>query len=241
MDHFTHIYSSQAVAYQRMIAAEDADQHILAAIQKIVQPQGKTLLDLGTGTGRIPGLLGAQALQTIGLDLHHGMLLENQRVRDQSRGAWDLAQADMRNIPLPAQIADLITAGWAMGHFCGWYPHTWRSEMTAVLEEMHRLVRPGGWMIILETLSTGSLVPQPPNTALATYYAWLEDNWGFQRVEISTDYQFRSVDEAVQSTEFFFGSDLAQQIQLKQWARLPEWTGLWYKQMHSFAQTATIP
>lgn len=96
---------------------------------------------------------------------------------------------------------------------------------------MQRVVVPGGALMIMETLSTGSLIPAPPNAELAEYYDWLEQAWGFCRQTIQTGYRFPSVDEAVARTEFFFGPELAARIRELSWARLPEWTGLWSKVM----------
>jgi hypothetical protein len=96
---------------------------------------------------------------------------------------------------------------------------------------MHRLAAPGGALIIMETLTTGSLTPIPPTPGLAQYYTWLENEWGFTRQEIQTDYQFASVDEAVTKTEFFFGPALAEKIRVNGRSRLPEWTGVWGKRV----------
>ncbi len=82
----------------------------------------------------------------------------------------------------------------------------------------------------METLTTGSLTPAPPTEGLAEYYAWLEGEWGFTRQSIRTDYQFTSVPEAVERTEFFFGDEMVEKIRANGWARLPEWTGVWSKQ-----------
>jgi hypothetical protein len=84
-------------------------------------------------------------------------------------------------------------------------------------------------LVIIETLTTGSLTPAPPTGALAEYYGWLEREWGFWRQIIRTDYVFGSVEEAVARTEFFFGVELASAIRANGWARLPEWTGVWSK------------
>ena len=85
-------------------------------------------------------------------------------------------------------------------------------------------------MLILETLGTGSLTPAPPTPQLAEYYAWLENEWGFQRREIRTDYEFANVEEAIGRMEFFFGAALADKIRANGWVRVPEWTGVWSKQ-----------
>jgi hypothetical protein len=94
---------------------------------------------------------------------------------------------------------------------------------------MHRVAAPGGVLIVMETLTTGSLTPAPPTEGLAEYYAWLENEWGFTRQTIRTDYQFASVDEAAAKTGFFFDAELGAKILENGWARVPEWTGVWRK------------
>src|SRR5690349_23176540 len=81
MDHFQAIYSARANEYHRMIAAEDADGQLLPAIERVAAVRGKRILDLGTGTGRLPLLLGSQADRLIGLDLHRDMLRQNVEQR----------------------------------------------------------------------------------------------------------------------------------------------------------------
>jgi hypothetical protein len=165
----------------------------------------------------------------VGLDLHWDMLRENAVQRGLAGGRWTLAQADIRLAPLAAGCAALVTAGWAVGHMRAWFSDAWQANIGQALREMHRIAAPGGWIAIMETLTTGGLAPEPPTPALAEYYAWLEIEWGFARQAISTDYQFASVEEAVELTEFFFGPELSAKIRAHGWSRLPEWTGVWTK------------
>ncbi len=229
MDHFTHIYTTRAADYHRMIAVEDVDGHLLPALERVTPLRGKRVLDLGSGTGRLPLLFGDQTSHMIGLDLHADMLRENRRQRARVRGRWDLVQGDMRALSFPTAWAEVITAGWAIGHLRSWFAGDWQTQIGRVLREMQRVTAPGGALIILETLTTGSLTPTPPSVGLAEYYAWLESEWGFTRQTISTDFRFAGVDEGVAYTEFFFGSDMADRIRANGWARLPEWTGVWGK------------
>jgi ubiquinone/menaquinone biosynthesis C-methylase UbiE len=231
MDHFKQIYTRQAAAYHRMIAFEDVDANLLRALEQVIPLAGKRILDLGTGTGRIPLLLSQQSPTLIGLDLHADMLREHKQQRYQVGGQWDLVQGDIRTLPFPRGWAEIITAGWAIGHSRSWYADEWQVQIGQMLQEMHRVVAPGGALIILETLTTGSLNPAPPSQGLAEYYAWLEKKWGFSRQEVSTDFQFANVDDAVAKTKFFFGEELSTAIKQHGWSRLPEWTGVWSKRV----------
>jgi ubiquinone/menaquinone biosynthesis C-methylase UbiE len=228
MDHFINIYSSRADDYHQMIAPEDADGNLARTLRQLIAP-GQRLLDLGTGTGRLPLLLAQDATQMVGLDLHRAMLLEQQR--QQTTAHCSLAQGDMRHLPFPSAWVQVVMAGWAIGHLRGWYANDWQTQIGQVLNEMHRVATPGGVIVIMETLSTGSLTPVPPTEGLAEYYAWLEREWGFTRTTLSTDYQFASVEEAIARSEFFFGPGLTQKIRDNHWARIPEWTGVWSKSL----------
>jgi ubiquinone/menaquinone biosynthesis C-methylase UbiE len=231
MDHYIDIYQNQADKYHRMIAVEDVDGNLRPALENVTSLTGKRVLDLGTGTGRLPLLLHDQVSSILGLDLHWGMLAEQQRIRNDASG---LIQGDIRGLPFQVDEFDIVTAGWAIGHFQGWFGVEWQNQVDIALQEMSRVVKPDGALIILETLTTGSTVPAPPHEGLAKYYTHLETNWGFTRQEISTDYQFADLEESVKFTEFFFGEELAEKIRANNWVRLPEWTGVWGQRRINF-------
>jgi len=227
MDHYINIYTHHADIYHRMIEAEDVDGNLIPALEQVASINGKRVLDLGSGSGRLPLLLHPQVEQVIALDLHWGMLKEQQIQRDQRGGRWGLILGDLRELPFPENHFDIIMAGWAIGHFQGWYTADWPVQVDRAMNGMLRVVKPDGALIIIETLTTGSNVPAPPTERLAKYYNYLENKWGFVRQEITTDYQFRDLGEAVELARFFFGEALAQKVLKNDWVRLPEWTGVW--------------
>jgi ubiquinone/menaquinone biosynthesis C-methylase UbiE len=231
MDHYQKIYAEKASEYHHMMSAEDVDGNLMSALERVTSFKGKTILDLGTGTGRLPLLLSDQNTRLIGIDLYRAMLIENQNQREKISGVWDLVQGDMRKLPLPTRWAQVVFAGWAIGHLRDWFSMSWQTHIGRILDEIHRVVAPGGYLLVVETLGTGSLVPTPPTEGLSEYYAWLENEWDFSRQEIPTDYIFPNVDSAVNHTEFFFGEELAEKIRRNNWTRLPEWTGVWSKQV----------
>lgn len=226
-DPFIQIYSQSGNTYHEMISVEDIDQNLKPALQSITNFDNKNILDLGSGTGRIPLYFPQHKITS--LDLHASMLDENRKQKERVQGNWNIIQANMVALPLKPQHFNIITVGWAMGHFTGWYPTEWQHQMQRVFNQIDHVLAPGGCLIILETLSTGSLVPTPPSPGLAAYYIWLETTHQFRRIQIQTDYLFPSLEEAIKYTKFFFGEDLAKKVRQNQWVRLPEWTGIWIK------------
>jgi ubiquinone/menaquinone biosynthesis C-methylase UbiE len=229
MDHYKEIYKTKAREYHKLISAEDVEGNLIRTFERLADFRDARVLDLGTGTGRIPFMLHEFTPNIIGLDLHDAMLRE-QQVQQQKLGlTWDLTQGDVRVLPFPNDWTDVSVAGWALGHFLGWFGEKWQTNIDQALSEMQRVTKPGGLIIIIETLGTGSNQPAPPVQELADYYAYIENIWGFEKSEIPTDYKFRNLEEAVQTTEFFFGPELSDKIRSENWVRLPEWTGIWSK------------
>ena len=229
MNHYEVIYQRKADAYHRMIKSEDFEGNLLPAIEKFTSFEEKRLLDIGSGTGRIPLLLHNQTKMVISLDKSLAMLQEQKIQRDLVNGQWSLSLGDMRRLPFCSNYFDYVIAGWAIGHFCSWYEKEWKTQIGFVLGEMHRMVVKGGAVLIIETMTTGSLYPAPPTSQLAKYYEWLEEEWGFTKVIIRTDLKFKDIDAAIQNTDFFFGNELTKKIQENRWSRIPEWTGIWGK------------
>jgi ubiquinone/menaquinone biosynthesis C-methylase UbiE len=226
-DHFIQIYTRQGSAYHELISFEDVDGNLRPALEAITPFESK-ILDLGTGTGRIPLLF--PEVNITGLDLHRDMLIENQRQQTPDPGP--LLQGDMRFLPFPDNSFEIITAGWALGHFTGWFGEEWQAQISLVLAEVERVLMPGGRIIILETMTTGSTTPAPPSPGLAAYYHWLGEDLGFTSQVIQTDYLFDDLAQAVRCAQFFFGNELAKEIRKENWVRLPEWTGIWFKQIN---------
>lgn len=228
MTDFQHIYAHQADQYDRLVAREDYQGQILAALQRIRPLAGLDVVEFGAGTGRLTRLLAPLVRSIQAFDASAAMLqIAAQTLEDVGRGNWTVGVADNRRLPVEDAVADLAIAGWSFGHTVGWFPDTWREEIGQMLAEMRRVLRPGGTAVILETLGTGRETPQPPHAGLAAYYQWLEGEQGFAATWIRTDYQFASLAEADELTRFFFGADLADRIAHGSLTIVPECTGLW--------------
>ena len=230
MPTFQEIYAAHADAYDALVGCEDYEGHLLPALDGIARLGGARVVELGAGTGRLTRLIAPLAKEIRAYDASAHML-DVARSRLESTGLtnWELGVADNKRLPVEDGAADIAIAGWSLGHAVDWFPASWRLEIGAALDEMRRVLRPGGTAITLETMTTGSETAAPPTEGLAAYYRWLETERGFTGISIRTDYRFASLDEADRLTRFFFGDELADRVRHARWTILPESTGVWWR------------
>lgn len=231
-DHFRHIYTHEAERYDRMVSREDQHGHLFAALMEIAPLQDAVVVDLGAGTGRVTRLMTFLSRQVIALDVAPAMLrVAHERLSESGMLNWSLAVADNVRIPLATNSAQVAVEGWSFGHAVSWYPDDWRAQISGAIDEMTRVVAPGGVIILIETLGTGVKQPEPPHEGLAEMYRWLEQDLNFSHRWVRTDYQFESVEEADELTRFFFGDELADGLVNQQKLILPECTGIWWREV----------
>jgi uncharacterized protein len=224
------IYELKANEYDLLVSAEDCDGNLIRELARPAPLRGLRVLEVGVGTGRITRQLVARGANVTGFDRAKPMLdIARRRLVEEASSGWVLGCADARDLPVESASFDLAIAGWVFGHFRHWMPDNWKDTIGLALSEMQRCLVPGGTIIVIETLGTGSSTPCAPNEALREYYAWLEER-GFVRSAIRTDYNFPDVNTAAEVTGVFFGSDFSARVTREGWARIPECTGVWRKQ-----------
>jgi len=220
------IYREHADQYQLLVAREDYQHNLPRALNRMLPLQGAHVVELGAGTGRLTCMLAPRVETGLALDASQPMLeVAAARLKQSGHQNWWTAVADHRRLPVGDQVADVVIAGWSICYLVAWNAQTWQAEVEQSLAEMKRALRPGGILIILETLGTGHETPHRPEL-LAAYYTLLEE-MGFFSTWIRTDYQFKSVQEAAELTGFFFGEDLADRVVREKLVVLPECTGIW--------------
>jgi len=221
------VYQQKAVQYQELISREDYLGNLLPEIEKIISLQGKDLVDLGTGTGRLAHLLAPWVKSVHALDSSLHMLgAAAELLRYQKLNNWQVTVGDHRWIPLADNSADLIVSGWSICYLMVWEGDKWKKEVEKALQEIKRVLRKGGMLIIIETLGTGNKDPVEIDK-LKPYLNFLEDI-GFQKSWIRTDYCFINRKEAQELVEFFFGEEMVDKIGNEEQPVLPECTGLWW-------------
>ena len=121
-------------------AVERAIEHALGA-KETGRPLG-TLIDIGTGTGRMIELLGPAAAQALGIDRSSEML-RLARVKLDKAGIADasLRQADMYGLPLESGSADSVIIHQVL-HYA--------LAPAAAIAEAARVLRPGGRLLVVD-------------------------------------------------------------------------------------------
>jgi ubiquinone/menaquinone biosynthesis C-methylase UbiE len=229
MPDYQQIYATQSELYEQLVSYEDYQGNLGRALRQIRPFDGLDVIELGAGTARVTRLLAPVARSMCAFDLSWSMLRTGRAQLAQAGPQnWGLAVSDNRRLAARDGIADVSVAGWSLGHLSAWFPQTWPDEIGQALAQMQRVLRPGGTVIIIETLGTGHTSPRPPHENLAAYYRWLEREHRFASTWIRTDYHFPSLDQATKLTRFFFGDDLADRVLAENLLILPECTGLWW-------------
>jgi ubiquinone/menaquinone biosynthesis C-methylase UbiE len=221
------IYDEHADQYQELVSREDYAHNLAPALNQIRPLAGLDVVELGAGTGRLTCLIAPQVKSIQAFDASASML-QVAKIKLERSGLQHcrVAIADHRQLPISDASADLILAGWTIAQLVAWNLATWQTQVAPVLAEAQRALRPGGTIVIIETLGTGHATPYRPDK-LAPYYSWLEER-GFASTWIRTDFQFESPAEAKALLGFFSGEAMAEEMVNKHGILVPECTGLWW-------------
>lgn len=224
------IYREQAAPYELLVSREDYQQNIFRALNQIVPFAGLTVAEFGAGTGRLTCMMTPVVNHIYAFDHSPHMLsVAAEKLAKGDQKNWSVAVSDHRAMAMKSGVADVAISGWSVCYVVVDNPEDWQVELTRAMDELRRVVRPGGFLILLETLGTGYEQPEPP-VHLLDYYAYLESH-GFQRRWIRTDYLFKDRAEAEASAKFFFGEEMIAKIREdEQGVILPECTGIWWQE-----------
>lgn len=230
MSDFREMYFTHAVEYDAMIACEDYQGNLFTALTAIRSFERADIVEWGAGTGRLTLMAAPYARSILATDRSPAMLgRAAAKLRAFDHLQWRVAVAEHQHIPVASRSANLVLAGWTLPYLLSPFERNGHASLVRVLAEMHRVLCPGGVMIIVDTLGTGFTAPHVVTPELGDYFTFLEREYGFHRTWVRTDYQFTSPEEAVRHLEWFFGAELAGQVKAERWQVVPECTGIWWK------------
>jgi demethylmenaquinone methyltransferase / 2-methoxy-6-polyprenyl-1,4-benzoquinol methylase len=107
---------------------------------------GNNALDLCCGTGDLAFALAQHGAETTGLDFSEKMLEMAESRRQKANRKSQIAnlkfiQGDAQEIPFPDNSFDIVTVGYGLRNLASW---------ERGLDEMFRVARPGGRIVVLE-------------------------------------------------------------------------------------------
>jgi ubiquinone/menaquinone biosynthesis C-methylase UbiE len=224
------LYTDHAASYEVLVSHEDYQGNLLRSIQAIQLLDGQVAAEFGCGTGRLTGLLAGSVHRLHAFDFTASMLRLAQA--RQSLHDWtnvSLALADSRHMPVRSGWADFAIEGWAFLQIAVWHPDDWQDQLGRALAEMQRIVRPGGKLILIETLGTGESTPKVL-PFFHTVYDYLQAQCGFTPHDLRTDYRFETIQQVRQVILPLFGQEMLDRLVKTSagWV-LPECTGLWWR------------
>ncbi|WP_111308644.1 bifunctional demethylmenaquinone methyltransferase/2-methoxy-6-polyprenyl-1,4-benzoquinol methylase UbiE [Confluentibacter sediminis] len=114
-------------------------------VQIVKETNPETILDIATGTGDLAiALSKTNATKIIGLDISNGMLeIGKEKIKKQGLdNKIDMVLGDSENMPFEDNTFDAITVGFGVRNF---------ETLENGLKEIHRVLKPGGCFVILET------------------------------------------------------------------------------------------
>lgn len=228
MTELKEIYRRFADRYQALVGREDYEGNLLPAILAVDPLEGKDVIELGAGTGRVSCLIAPIVRRLVAADISHHMLrLGKQRLEERQLSNWHLSLESHRWLPFADGMADVIIAGWSFCYAALDAGTAWQPALEEALAEVERVLRPDGVLVLIESLGTGFETPNRPGV-LIDYLAYL-DTHGFDSSWVRTDYCFVDTTEAKDLTGFFFGDDPLPMWETTAGVIVPECTGLWWK------------
>ena len=172
--------------YELENRAADPHGRILGAMQELGDWSGRTVLDVGCGTGFHLPLWAERAAQVVGVEPHPPLVSLAKR-RTKRLGNVTVLKGMAEALPLPDASVDVVHARWAYFFGPGSEPG---------LRELDRVVRRGGTAFVIDNDPTRSTFGAwfrrgyPEVDASAVERFWSQRGW--RRREIDMDWSFTS-------------------------------------------------
>jgi ubiquinone/menaquinone biosynthesis C-methylase UbiE len=179
--------------YELENRAADPHGRITAAMQEVADWSGRTVLDLGCGTGFHLPLWAASAASVVGVE-PHPPLVSLARRRTKRLKNVTVLKGMAEALPLPDASVDVVHARWAYFFGPGSEPG---------LRELDRVVRRGGTAFVVDNDATRSTFGgwfargYPMVDPVAVERFWTSHGWGRTPIDMGWSFTSRAALEAV--------------------------------------------
>jgi ubiquinone/menaquinone biosynthesis C-methylase UbiE len=227
------IYEKHSVEYDDLVRFEDYQGNLKNTLHKINNFTGQSIIEFGSGTGRLTKTFIEEISNVRCFDRSAHMLQKAKENLQKYQSKISFQELNHLDADKISEKADVVIEGWAFGHTVYNDKDNYQKTIHTLIENCERLVQPGGKVIIVETMG-GTLAnePEPPGELLIEFYNLLENEYGYSKTIISTDYKFDTINDAKLIMGFFFGEWIESEIEKHNSAVIPEFTGIWSKTIY---------
>ncbi len=136
-------FAAEAANWDELRAMHVAEEHVEAAIRDTIgSAHIDSLLDLGTGTGRMLELLAPLATRVVGIDQSPQMLsLARARIERSGLRNAQLRQGDLYALPVERNSYDLVILHQVLHYL---------DDPSRAVREAARALRPGGRLVVVD-------------------------------------------------------------------------------------------
>lgn len=136
-------FRRHAGEWDRLRSLHVEEDEVEAAVSRLLdEARLGTVVDLGTGTGRMLELLGPKVGRGIGIDLSHDMLAyARNRLEQKGLTNCQVRHGDIYNLPLDNAVADAVIVHQVLHYL---------DDPARAIAEAARLLRRGGRLIIVD-------------------------------------------------------------------------------------------
>ncbi len=223
------IYKNYASRYDKLVKAEDYEKNIDRYLINNIEWKDKIVCEAGIGTGRLTKIYIQHIKKLYGFDWEAHMIEQCKNNLKEYLEKVFLNIGNNECLPVKEEKADIFIEGWSFGHTIVKNNNDIQSTTKEIINNLRRNTTVDSVRIIIETLGTNVNEPKYINNDLKQFYRLIEEEYGFKRTIVKTDYKFDNYREAAQIMGFFFGEEMERGIIQSKSAIVPEYTGIWIK------------
>lgn len=191
--------------YEIFSIAEDGENKVANYLKGICKD--KIVLDAGCGTGKFLNILEKDSQKYIGIDLS-----EKQLDKAKSKSKKETSEfvcSNLSNINLKNDKVDLIVCSWVLGTIID------LDERNKCIDELKRLLKSNGAIILIENDENSEFEEirnRTKDNRTRDYNNWVLSKDFTIDKQIDTYFNFNSLDEAKNSFEVIYGSEISNKI-----------------------------
>ena len=228
------IYRHFPKRYAKLKSFSDSKRNTIPNIAGIVSLDGKTIVELGAGTGNISFQMANAARYLHGFDKSKAMLrIANRTKRRRGIDNCEFRLAIHENLPVPSDTADVVIIGWALVGFVAESMENdlWKEKLTSLLRVCERVAKPNGHLLILETANLMRELPYGEiyHPVRRSFLQYLVDEHHFKARFYDNDWDFLST-RNVKWARFWFGKEITSTLLGSKSTVMEECAGIWWKQ-----------